>query len=260
MARWDRVLIIVSLLVAPTLTSSAAKAWDPFSGGVEASPQQPKAQDALSPRQGTQATNSRGGSAPKAAAAARAPGTISDIGKDYKIGPLDVLDISVFGVPDLSGTVEVAENGTVQLPLIGETPAAGKTAEELETDLTSRLNTYLQNPQVRVTVKEYKSRTVTVMGAISNGVYPLTGETTLMQIVAKAGGFKDESDETALIVRKSGGKTIAAWFDVSEIERGRATDPILQSGDTIVGGKSYIKGAYSLFLKAMPIAGLFAFL
>jgi polysaccharide export outer membrane protein len=93
----------------------------------------------------------------------------------------------------------------------------------------------------------------------SSGVFPLTGETTLLQIVARAGGFKDSSDETALIVRKSGGKTAAAWFDVSEIEHGRATDPILQSGDTIVGGKSYIKGAYSLFLKAMPIAGMFAF-
>jgi hypothetical protein len=52
---------------------------------------------------------------------------------------------------------------------------------------------------------------------------------------------------------------MAAWFDVNEIAHGRATDPVLQSGDTIVGGKSYIKGAYSLFLKAAPIAGMFAF-
>src|SRR5262249_48655869 len=154
-----------------------------------------------------------------------------------------------------SGTVEVAESGTVQLPLIGETPAAGKTAEEVENDITSKLETYLQHPQVRVTIKEYKSRSVTVMGTIGNGVYPLTGETTLMQIVAKAGGFKDNADETALIVRKSGGKTMAAWFDVSEIEHGNAQDPVLQSGDTIVGGKSYIKGAYNLFLKALPVAG-----
>ena len=166
----------------------------------------------------------------------------------------------MFGVPDLSGTVEVAENGSVQLPLIGETPAAGKTAEEVEKDLTSRLDTYLQNPQVRVTVKEYKSRTVIVTGDIgTTGVYPLTGETTLLQIVAKAGGFKESSDETALVVRKRGGKHMAAWFDVSEIEHGRAPDPILQSGDTIVAGKSAIKGAYNLFLKALPVAGVFAF-
>src|SRR6185503_16892552 len=105
---------------------------------------------------------------------------------------------------------------------------------------------------------EYKSRSVTVMGAIGNGVYPLTGETTLLQIVAKAGGFKENSDETALIVRKNGGKTLAAWFDVSEIEHGNAPDPVLQSGDTIVGGKSAIKGAYNLFLKALPVAGVFA--
>ncbi len=193
------------------------------------------------------------------AAPAHPPTTISS-SKDYAIGPLDVLDISVFGVPDLSGTVEVGENGSLQLPLIGEIPAAGKTAEELETDLTSKLDTYLQNPQVRVTIKEYKSRTVIVTGDIaSTGVYPLTGETTLLQIVAKAGGFKESSDQTALVVRKRGGQTMAAKFDVSEIQDGRAADPILQSGDTIVAGKSAIKGAYQMFLKALPVAGVFAF-
>jgi polysaccharide export outer membrane protein len=259
MAHWGRSLVIIGLLSASTVTAHAA---DPFSGGVEASPKQPKAQDGFSPTPGTKA-----GSVPKAAApraesvpkaTTRAPAIISD-STDYTIGPADVLDISVFGVADLSGTVEVAANGSVQLPLIGEVPAAGKTPEQLETDLTSSLNTYLQNPQVRVTVKEYKSRSVTVVGDIaSNGVYPLTGETSLLQIVAKAGGFKDSSDETALIVRKRGGQKTAAWFDVSEIEHGRATDPILQSGDTIVGGKSYIKGAYNLFLKALPVAGVFA--
>lgn len=72
----------------------------------------------------------------------------------YRIGPLDALDISVFQAPDLSGTVEVAEDGTIDLPLLGATPAAGKTAYELQRDLSSKLGTkYLQNPQVTVSVK-----------------------------------------------------------------------------------------------------------
>jgi polysaccharide export outer membrane protein len=245
------------------LTVGAAEGGSPFSGGVEASPQKQNAQGALSPTQGSQAgstvksTGTRAGSAAKSTAT-RSPASMSD-SEGYTIGPLDVLNIAVFGVADLSGDVEVAPNGTVQLPLIGEVPAAGKTGEQLEKDLTSRLDTYLQNPQVRVTVKEYKSRTVTVMGEINtSGVYPLTGETTLMQIVAKAGGFKDASDETALVVRKRGGQTMAAWFDVSDIEHGKTKDPILEAGDTIVGGKSEIKGAYNLFLKALPVAGVFA--
>jgi polysaccharide export outer membrane protein len=251
MGRWGGVLIIVGSLLAPL--TAGANELNPYSSSVAPSPKQPKAQGAFSPTEGTPAK-----SVPRANAA-RASTTKSDLGEDYRIGALDVLDIQVFGVADLSGTVEVAENGTVQLPLIGETPAAGRTAEEIENDLTSRLETYLQHPQVRVTVKEYKSRSVTVMGAIGNGVYPLTGETTLLQIVAKAGGFKDNSDETALIVRKRGGQKMAAWFDVSKIEKGEAPDPVLQSGDTVVGGKSAIKGAYNLFLKALPIAGVFAF-
>jgi polysaccharide export outer membrane protein len=143
MPHWGRVLIIAGLLLTPALSTGAA---DPYSGGVEASPQQSKAQGAFSSTRGApagrvvpQAPAGTGvGNVPRASAT-RAPGTISDMGKDYKIGPHDVLDISVFGVPDLSGTVEVAENGSAQLPLIGEVPAAGKTAEEVEKDVTSRL-------------------------------------------------------------------------------------------------------------------------
>jgi polysaccharide export outer membrane protein len=177
----------------------------------------------------------------------------------YRIGPLDVLEISVFGVPELSGTVEVSDSGNVQLPLLGETSAAGKTAEEVQQDLTSRLGAeYLQNPQVRVTVKEFKSRNVTVSGHIASpGIYPLKGETTLLQIVAMAGGFKEASDSTVLVLRKRGGKRLAARFDVSAIEKGRAEDPLVQPGDTIVAGESTIKKAYQGFLKALPIAGAF---
>src|SRR5262249_35016739 len=145
MAHWGGVLITVGLLVAP-LTAGATE-LNPYSSPVAPSPKPPKAQGVFSPKQGTGT-----GSVPRASPT-RAPGTTSDLGKDYKIGPLDVLDIQVFGVADLSGTVEVAENGSVQLPLIGETPAAGKTAEEIEQDITSRLETYLQHPQVRATVK-----------------------------------------------------------------------------------------------------------
>ena len=72
----------------------------------------------------------------------------------YKIGPLDVLDISVFKVPDLNKSVQVAEGGTINYPLIGDVAAAGKTAHELEHDLTQKLGgKYLKNPQVTVFVK-----------------------------------------------------------------------------------------------------------
>jgi polysaccharide export outer membrane protein len=84
-------------------------------------------------------------------------------GNAYRIGPLDVIEISVFQAPELSKTVEVSENGDINLPLLGETPAAGKTAQQLQQDLNSRLRaTYLQNPECTVIVKEFNSSRVTI--------------------------------------------------------------------------------------------------
>ena len=108
----------------------------------------------------------------------------------YMIGPLDVIDVSVFKVPDLTKTVQVADDGTVNLPLVGDVPAAGKTAHEMERELQQKLGAkYIRNPQVTVFVKESNANRVTVEGAVKNsGVFPIKGRTTLMQVMAMAGG------------------------------------------------------------------------
>ena len=108
----------------------------------------------------------------------------------YEIGPLDTLDISVFQVPDLTKSVQLSGTGTINLPLVGEIAVAGRTTQEVERDLTSRLGAkYLQNPQVTVYVKDYSSQRVTITGEIGRpGVYPIKGPTSLLQIVATAGG------------------------------------------------------------------------
>ena len=100
------------------------------------------------------------------------------------------MDVSVFKVPELSKSVQVADTGTINLPLVGEVPAAGKTAQEVEQDLTKKLGAkYLQNPQVTVFVKEYNSQRVTIEGAVKKpGVYPVRGKTSLLQFIAMAEG------------------------------------------------------------------------
>jgi polysaccharide export outer membrane protein len=170
------------------------------------------------------------------------------------------LDITVFGVPELSKTVQIAQTGTVNLPLIGEVPASGKTTQELERALASKLGAqYLQNPQVTVLVKEYNSQKVTVTGAVKKpGVYAITSRTSLMQIVAMAGDFEGVSDSTVLILRTTDGKRMAAKFDVGAIQAGRASDPTVQAGDMVVAGTSAIKSGFNYLLKAIPIAGLWA--
>jgi polysaccharide biosynthesis/export protein len=175
----------------------------------------------------------------------------------YKIGPLDTLDISVFEVPDLTKTVQVADTGTINLPLVGEIPAAGKTAQQLEQGLTKKLgDKYLQNPQVTVMVRENNSQHATIQGAVERpGVYPLKGKTTLLELVAVAGGFKDTSDSTVLVIRNSDGKRSAARFNVAEIQKGQAQDPTMHSDDVIVAGTSAIKQVFNTILKGLPLAG-----
>src|ERR1700687_1482994 len=108
-------------------------------------------------------------SAAQAGSAAQAADKLTAVAKPgnsaYKIGPLDVLDISVFKVPDLNKSVQVAEGGTINYPLIGDVPAAGNTAHELENDLTQQLGgKYLKKPLQTVFGIEYNSQRDTVTG------------------------------------------------------------------------------------------------
>ena len=75
-----------------------------------------------------------------------------------------------------------------------------------------------------------------------------------------ANGFDPNSDWTVLVLRQVNGKRQAAKFDVDAIQKGRADDPQLQSGDVVIAGSSAIKAGFETVLKALPIAGLFAFL
>lgn len=180
----------------------------------------------------------------------------------YRIGPQDVLEISVFKVPELSKSVQVADAGSINLPLVGEVPAAGKTAQEIERDLTKKLgDKYLQSPQVTVYVKEYNSQRVTVEGAVKKpGVYPMRGQNSLLQTIALAEGLDASADANVVVFRQRDGRRAAARFDLDSIRSGDADDPALQAGDVVVVGKSYLKEGWSTLLKAVPLVGAFAWL
>jgi polysaccharide biosynthesis/export protein len=180
----------------------------------------------------------------------------------YKIGPLDVLDVSVFKVPDLTKAVQVTEAGTVNYPLVGEIQAAGKTAREVEQMLTSMLGAkYLQKPQVTVFIKEYNSQRVTIEGAIIKpGVYPISGNMTLLQALAVAQGFTPNSDATVVLFRMTDGKRAAARFDLDKIRDGSEPDPSIKAGDVIVAGSSAIKENFNNVIKLLPLASIFALL
>lgn len=180
----------------------------------------------------------------------------------YKIGPQDLLEVAVFQVPDLSRTVQVSDTGTIGIPLIGDIQAGGRTAKEVEVDVTRRLKaTYLQNPQVSVLVKEYNAQRVTIEGAVKKpGVIPLRGNTSLLQAIAMSDGLDQVADQNVVVFRQGSQGRMAARFDIAEIRAGTADDPLLQAGDVVVVGTSFWREQFNAVLKALPLVSIFALL
>lgn len=180
----------------------------------------------------------------------------------YKIGPQDVLEISVFKVTELSKSVQVADSGTINLPLLGDVTAAGRTAQDIERDMVRRLGEkYLRNPQVTVFVKEYNSQRITVEGAVKKpGVFPYRGRATLLQAIAMAEGLDAVSDTNVVVIRQVDGRRAAAKFDIAEIRAGKTHDPQIESGDVVIVAASAMKETFGTMLKLIPLAGVFALL
>lgn len=182
--------------------------------------------------------------------------------KSYKIGPHDVLEITVFQAPELSKTIQVSEAGSLNFPLIGEVEASGRSAREVEQELRKRLQAkYLQNPQVSVYVKDHFSQRVTLEGnAKKPGVYPIAGGLTLLQLIAQAGGFDETASKTVMLFRQVDGKRFAAQYDVSAIRNGNAEDIQLQAGDVVIIPSSDLREGMNLFFKAVPLMTLVPYL
>lgn len=179
---------------------------------------------------------------------------------DVRIGPMDLLDISVFGAPDLDNSYQVDFEGKLKLPLIGTIPAAGFTASELATHLERRLGeTYLQDPDVTVRISEASKRFMTVDGSVQKpGMYPVEGQLTLLQAIALSGGPTDNANTRRVVVfRQIEGKRHAAGFDLKEIRQGNAEDPIVYANDIIVVDGSEARRTYGDFLRSVPLLALF---
>ncbi len=131
--------------------------------------------------------------------------------EDYVVSPRDTLEISVFQEAELSRTVVVSDDGTIEYPLLGNVPVQGLTRAQVDDLLTSRLGAnYLRNPQITVYVDAIGSKPVEVHGAVENpGVYHLNrGTTTLAQIIGESGGIAQDKQASQVIVRRPGAAPI----------------------------------------------------
>lgn len=172
---------------------------------------------------------------------------------EYRVGSQDLMEVAVFGQPELTRTVRVNSRGKISLPLIGQIDAIGLTSQQLERLIADRLSEkYLQDPQVTVFIKEFTTVRFTVEGAVNKpGVYPLVGQMTLLRALAVAGGQGALSDmgEVMLFRVAPSGERLTQTFDAEKIRTGESVDPLIQNDDMVVVKRSKARTAFkdSLF-------------
>jgi polysaccharide biosynthesis/export protein len=161
-----------------------------------------------------------------------------DVPPDYVIGPDDNLEVIFWRDKDMSAVVSVRPDGRVTLPLLNDIQASGLTPEQLRTAVMTAATKFVEDPNVTVVVKAINSRKVFVTGMVQKaGPYPLMGPTTVMQVLALAGGIQEFADsKNILIMRTENGRPVAYRFNYKEVlKRKNLKQNIeLKPGDTVV--------------------------
>jgi polysaccharide export outer membrane protein len=177
------------------------------------------------------------------------------------IRPGDHLAIRVLGEPELTSDAYIVDSkGTIQVPLAGELVVAGHSPGEIRDDLTQRLGSrYIRNPQVTVSVSERRRTTFAVEGDVREpGIFEAAQGTTLLSALAQAKSTTDTAKlDEVMIFRILNGQRLGARFNIADIRQGRAADPTILAGDTIVVGRSGLKESWKQFLQAVPLFNLF---
>ena len=160
------------------------------------------------------------------------------LAKDYRLSTNDLLDIEVMDADNLRRTVRVNAVGAISLPLIGAVTVGGLTAQEAEARIAARYSEkYLQNPQVSIFIKEFTSERITIEGAVSRpGMFPLTGQMTLLRVLAVAGGFGSIANTKEVMIYRVNDQKVreSMVFDVEKIRAGQSEDPPVRGDDLIV--------------------------
>ena len=157
---------------------------------------------------------------------------------NYRIAPNDLMAFDVFGVPDMKRDLRVNAVGEVSLPLIGQVRVAGLTTQAAERLIAERLGEkYLQDPQVSLFIKEFTTQRVAIEGAVLRpGIYPMTGELTLLRALALSGGFAPYADINQIVVYRhgAGGAREQFTYDLDKVRAGQEKDPGIRPDDVIV--------------------------
>lgn len=177
-------------------------------------------------------------------------------GRPALIGAYDRLQVTVFGVPELSlEEIQVDPAGRIAVPLVGQVEAGGKSTEEVSREIETRLRgRYVRNPQVAVNVRETRGHLITVSGQVTEpGIYPVTPHMTLQGAVARAKGMSEFARAQEVVVfRTVNGQRLAALYNLSAIQRGAYPDPPVYPNDVVMVGDSPGRRIFRDVLQAAP--------
>src|SRR5579864_345119 len=156
---------------------------------------------------------------------------------NYVLGAGDQVEITVFGQPDLTTTATIRPDGMIALPLVKEVKAAGRTAPQLEAELTGLYRKYLRAPSISVAVRQFQMNHIYVMGEVAKpGRYDLTDNMTVLDALTLAGGTTDMANlDGTHIARKEDGKSKAIAVKMNQVMLGKdaAQNLKLENGDLV---------------------------
>lgn len=172
------------------------------------------------------------------------------------IGPLDTIEVDVFGVSALSREMQVDASGRIAMPLIGTIDARGKTAGELAGDIAAALRgRYVRDPDVTINIKSSVSQVVTVDGQVTEpGLYPVTNQMTLMRVIASAKGLTEFArEDDVVILRTVDGHRMAGLYNLGAIQRGAYADPAIYANDVVIVGDSPQRRMFKNIVSLAPL-------
>jgi len=156
----------------------------------------------------------------------------------YIVGDSDIIRVNVWKEPEVSQTVVVRTDGNISLPLINEVKVSGMTPLQIQDMVAEKLKGFLNNPQVTVTVIEIRSKRAFITGEVARpGTYSLNAQTTVLQLIAQAGGFTPFAKKDGIVVlRTEDGRQSRLKFKYNEVVQGKKTEQniALHPGDTVV--------------------------
>ncbi len=170
---------------------------------------------------------------------------INNFFANTRLGPEDVITVDVFDQPIYSrNNIIVPPNGKINYPLIGQILVAGRTTEEIEKEISEKLQEYIIDPKVTVQMVQVHSLKFMVVGEVgSPGIYEMSRRMSLSEGLAKAGYLSKYGDRSKVSVLRMqpSGEPLPMKFDMRQIEEGKSKDIFLAPGDTILVGSNYWK-------------------